>query len=127
MAKKTTQPEPIGVLLRRQRIEVLRLGLREMARILDTAPAHLTDIEKGRRSPSDQLLGRIAAAYQIKESALRFGWSKLDPNVGQISTQDATAAEVAPQLMQFAKTYAPAQWHELLEQAKRIARKGGGK
>ena len=57
---KARSSDEIGDILRRQRTEVLGKGLREMARQLGTAPAHLTDIEHGNRSPSEGLLVKIA-------------------------------------------------------------------
>lgn len=76
MAKKSSQPESIGDVLRARRVEVLKKGLREMARQLDIAPAHLTDLETGRRSPSEELLVRLAQAYGVPVAELRAGWKR---------------------------------------------------
>ena len=52
-----------------QRIRELRDGmdvsLREFAKKLGVTPAHLSDIELGRRFPSDALLKRIAANLRV--------------------------------------------------------------
>jgi transcriptional regulator with XRE-family HTH domain len=40
--------------------ELKDLSLREFAKKLDTSAAHMSDIELGRRFPSEELLGRIA-------------------------------------------------------------------
>lgn len=116
------KPEPVGDLLRRQRIGTLGLGLREMARALNIAPAHLTDLEKGRRSPSEDLLVKIAKAYGIEVATLRSGWSKPDAVVKEIASQDPTAAAMVPELLRSAKGFAPDQWTALIEHAKRLSK-----
>jgi plasmid maintenance system antidote protein VapI len=74
---RSDEPQPpIGDILRKQRVEVLGKGLREAASLLQIAPAHLTDIEKGRRNPSEELLLRITKLYRIDEAKLRSGWSR---------------------------------------------------
>lgn len=129
MSKRPNQPEPIGETLRRQRVEVLDKGLREMAAVLEIAPAHLTDIEKGRRTPSEELLLRITKHYQLPEAVLRSGWSRPDAAVAEIASLSATNAEKVPAFLKTAKSLSPDQWDKLIEQAKTMARgdrKSGG-
>lgn len=121
MAKRPSQP--IGELLRERRIETLGKGLREMAKLLDIAPPHLTDIEKGRRSPSEDLLMRIAKAYGIDQSNLRAGWGKAQTDVGQIASSNATNASKAPELLRAAKDLDADQWDSLIAQARKLASK----
>jgi len=129
LAKRTPEPEPtpIGDILRHQRIETLGKGLREMAAILDIAPAHLTDIEKGRRTPSEALLERICNHYKIDTATLRAGWSKLDESVKRIGTKNPTTAEKVPALLNAAENISAAQWDSLIEQAKRFSRDQRGR
>lgn len=48
------------------------LSLRELAKQLgDVTAAHLSDIEFGRRYPSDELLGRLGRFFSVKEADLR--------------------------------------------------------
>jgi transcriptional regulator with XRE-family HTH domain len=58
-----------------QRIRELRgehdLSLRELARKLDISAAFLSDIELGRRHPSDQLLAKIARSLGTSVEDLR--------------------------------------------------------
>lgn len=122
MAKRIPQPEPIGETLRRQRVEVLNFGLREMARLLDIAPAHLTDIEKGRRNPSEELLAPIARAYRVDIASLRAGWSKPEAIVKEVASQDAVTAAKVPELLRTAKGLAPEQWDKLIEAARKLSR-----
>lgn len=112
--------QKVGELLRRQRIEVLDKGLREMARLLDIAPAHLTDLEKGRRTPSEELLVRMARQYAIHEATLRSGWSKPDEIVGEVASQDATTAAKVPELLRKARKLTSEQWDVLINQAAKM-------
>ena len=121
MAKKTSsKQEPIGDVLRSRRVETLKKGLREMARILGIAPAHMTDIEKGRRTPSENLLKRIATAYGIPEAELRSGWQRADAVVAEVANQDVTTAEKVPEFLRTARKLTPEQWDRLIGQAKRL-------
>lgn len=114
-------PKPgIGDIIRRRRVEVLKKGLREMARQLAIAPAHLTDIEKDRRSPSDGLLKRISEAYGISEAELRAAWSKADEVVQEIATQDSLSAEKVPQFLRTARKLSAEQWDLLIRQAEEM-------
>lgn len=48
------------------------LSLRELARKLgDVSAAHLSDIEFGRRFPSDELLAKLAKFFKVEETELR--------------------------------------------------------
>ena len=126
MAKKNLLQgsQNVGELLRKQRIEVLNKGLREMAKLLDIAPAHLTDLEKGRRTPSEDLLVRMTKQYDIDEATLRAGWSKPDEIVSEVASQDPTTAAKVPQFLRNARRLNPRQWDELIEQARRMSGKG---
>jgi len=119
---KSRNPEPsIGEVLRLKRIEVLKMGLRERARRLAIAPAHLTDIEKGRRTPSESLLIRISELYGISEAQLRTAWSKADQIVQEVATQDTTTAEKVPQFLRTARKLSTDQWDQLIRQAEQMA------
>ena len=125
MAKKaSSKQKPVGEVLRTRRVEILKKGLREMARILDIAPAHLTDIEKGRRTPSEDLLKRIGAAYGMPEAELRSGWQRAEAVVTEVANQDTTTATKVPEFLRSARKLTPDQWDRLISQAKRMA---GGK
>ena len=123
-ARKRQHDEPIGEILRHKRVEILNKGLREMARVLAVAPAHLTDIEKGRRTPSEALLQRITEAYGIEIAELRSAWSKADEIVGQVATQDSTTAVKVPEFLRTARKLSANQWDQLIRQAERMASGG---
>lgn len=120
---RSPESKPIGEVLRSHRVETLGRGLREMAKLLDIAPAHLTDIEKGRRSPSEDLLMRIASAYDIDQATLRAGWGKAQTDVGEIASSNATNAAKVPELLRAAKHLDGADWDVLIAQAQNLARK----
>lgn len=84
---KLTHMEGIGPFIRRRRDE-LDLSLRELARKLDCSPAFISDIELGRRHPSDKVLAEIARVLKVKLDDLR----KMDvrPPIDEIKrvTQD---------------------------------------
>lgn len=129
MAKRPTKTasEPIGDILRRQRIEVVGLGVREIAKVLKIAPAHVTDLERGRRTPSEDLLRRIAEVYGIDIAVLRAGWEKPDEVVKEVATQDPTAAAKVPEFLRTARDLSPDQWDKIIKQAKQMTDKKEGK
>lgn len=67
---KLTVMEGIGPFIRRRRDE-LDLSLRELAKKLDCSPAFISDIELGRRHPSDKVLVEIARVLKVKVDDLR--------------------------------------------------------
>lgn len=113
-------PKPIGETLRQRRVEALDKSLREMAKVLDIAPAHLTDVELGRRTPSEALLLRISVAYGITVAELRAGWSRPDAIVSEVASQDAVTAEKVPELLRSARKLTPTQWDALIDEARRM-------
>jgi transcriptional regulator with XRE-family HTH domain len=67
---KLTLMEGIGPFIRKRRDE-LDLSLRELAKKLDCSPAFISDIELGRRHPSDKVLIEIAKILKVKTEDLR--------------------------------------------------------
>ena len=121
--QRSNPKQPIGEVLRARRIGILKKGLREMAGILDIAPAHLTDIEKARRTPSEDLMMRISWAYGIAEAELRSGWSRPDAVVSEVASQDSVTAEKVPEFLRTARKLTTQQWDAMIEQVKRITAK----
>jgi transcriptional regulator with XRE-family HTH domain len=62
--------EGIGPFIRKRRDE-LDLSLRELAKKLDCSPAFISDIELGRRHPSEKVLIEIAKILKVKVEDLR--------------------------------------------------------
>ncbi len=103
------------------------MGLRQMAQVLGIAPAHLTDLEKGRRTPSEALLRRIAEVYKLEVAVLRAGWQKPDQAVAEAATRDATAAAKVPEFLRSTQGLTPEQWDTLIAQARKMTGRRGGK
>ena len=122
MAKKSrTKPQSIGDLLRTQRTDVLHVGLREIAKTLGVSPAYITDIEYGRRVPSQELLPLMAKAYSLPEAELRAGFNRPSEEVVELASANPTAAEKTPEFLRSAKDLSPAQWDSLIKQAKKLS------
>ena len=67
---KLTSMEGIGPSIRKRRDE-LDMSLRDLAKKLDCSPAFISDVELGRRYPSDKLLIEMAHILKIKVEELR--------------------------------------------------------
>ena len=67
---KLTSMEGLGSFMRRRRDE-LDLSLREFAKRLDCSAAFISDIELGRRHPSDKVLAEIARVLDVKLEMLQ--------------------------------------------------------
>jgi hypothetical protein len=92
-----------------------------MAKLLEIAPAHLTDIEKGRRTPSEVLLLRFVLAYGIPEAQLRAGWNRPEMVVGEVASQNPTTAEKVPEFLRTARNLTAEQWDKIIHQASKLA------
>lgn len=127
MARRSQpEPKPIGEVLRERRNEVLKMGLREMAKELSIAPAHLTDLELGRRTPSEDLLKRISVAYGIAEAELRAGWSRPEMIVSEVASQDPLTAEKVPEFLRNARRLSRDQWDALIGEARNMSSSSKG-
>jgi transcriptional regulator with XRE-family HTH domain len=62
--------EGLGPYMRRRRDE-LDLSLREFAKRLDCSAAFISDIELGRRHPSEKVLAEIARVLEVKLAQLQ--------------------------------------------------------
>lgn len=128
MARKQPTPNiPIGERLRLRRIESLAKSVRDMARLLDTSPIHISDIETGKRTPSDELLVRMAQAYGIPEAELRSGFARAPSEVNELATETPIAVEKVPEFLRSARGMTAEQWDKFIKEAKRITERKGDK
>jgi transcriptional regulator with XRE-family HTH domain len=67
---KLTVMEALGPFMRKRRDE-LDLSLREFAKRLDCSAAFISDIELGRRHPSEKVLAEIARVLGVKLESLQ--------------------------------------------------------
>lgn len=130
MAKKpsktlSSSSFPIGERLRTQRVDVLGKSIRDVAKLLDCAPIHLSDIETGRRVPSEELLVRLARVYRMDESELRSGFSRPDSIVAEVASESTVAAKKVPEFLRTARGLTTEQWDSLIKQAKKISGQTG--
>ena len=119
---KATAP-PIGEVLRQQRIEVLQKSVRDVAHLLGSAPIHVSDIETGKRTPSEELLLKIAKVYGIPEAKLRAGFSRPESIVIEVASESDDAAAKVPALMRKATGFSRKQWDALLKSADEISKR----
>lgn len=129
MAKRNiTRASPektIGERMRSQRVEVLGKSIRDVAKLLGTAPIHISDIETGKRSPSEELLVKIAGAYGIPESELRAGFAKPEAVVARVASESAVAAEKVPEFLRRASGMTAEQWDRLISHVKKVNPRAG--
>lgn len=118
---------PIGERLRIRRVDVLDKSIRDIAKLLDTAPIHVSDIETGKRSPSEELLLKMAKVYGLPVAELRAGFSKPDSVVVEVASESTTAAEKVPEFLRTARGWNATQWDQIIKQAKKIDDESTGK
>ena len=63
-------PGSLGDIIRRQR-ELAELPMRQLAAMVGISGPYLSQIERGLRAPSDQVLGAIAKSLQTSAEALQ--------------------------------------------------------
>jgi transcriptional regulator with XRE-family HTH domain len=113
--------------LHKKRVEELHKGLREMARDLGISAAYLTDLEKGRRVPSDEVLRKICSAYSLDEAGLRAAWQRAETVVDEVANQDAVTAQHVPQFLRTARHLSADDWEKIIEHARKMAEKRKGR
>ena len=126
MAKrKPIETMPIAERLRHQRVEVLDKSLRDVAKVLATSPIHVSDIETGKRTPSEDLMVRIAQVYGIPVAELRVGFARPDAIVTEVATESPVAAKKVPEFLRTARGLSTEQWDKLIKQAKKLTDEKG--
>ncbi|MCA9280910.1 MAG: helix-turn-helix transcriptional regulator [Phycisphaeraceae bacterium] len=98
-------------------------SLRDTAKRLQITPAHLSDLENGRRTPSEELLLRIRDVYGVEEAILRARWGRAETVVDEVATKTPTTAAKAPELLRAASDLSADQWDDLIRRAKALAKR----
>lgn len=114
------QPIPIGELMRQRRIDTLGKSVRDVAKLLGVAPIHVSDIETGKRVPSEDLLLKVASIYKIPEATLRAGFERPQAVVAQVASESPTAAAKVPEFLRTARGLDSEQWDRLIAEVKKI-------
>ncbi len=71
------------------------MSVRGLARLATISPSFLSDIELGRRYPSDETLRDIATLLRVEFDALKRAKYVDRPTIGQLKSQLATAIEMS--------------------------------
>jgi transcriptional regulator with XRE-family HTH domain len=80
---------PLGQFIRQQR-EMQDLSMRRLAKLVGISNPYLSQIERGLRKPSAEILQQIARALRISAEQLYIRAGILDPNeAGLLSVPDA--------------------------------------
>jgi transcriptional regulator with XRE-family HTH domain len=82
-----------GKALRRLRMES-RVGLRELARLVDKSPGYISDVEQDKVAPpSEEVIVGIANALRADKNELLSAASKLDPELSRYVASEPQAAD----------------------------------
>jgi transcriptional regulator with XRE-family HTH domain len=89
----TTPPLPdLGEFIRTQR-EVARMSVRRLAEVAGVSNPYLSQIERGLRKPSADILQQIAKALQISAETLYERAGLLNPDANARGVREAIAAD----------------------------------
>lgn len=123
MAKPRSPRVPtISERLREVRTTVLGKSVRDVAKLLGTSPIHVSDIETGKRVPSEALMLRIRDIYGVPEAELRAAFNRPQAVVSELATANAVAVDKVPELLRVARGLNASQWDRLITEARRLAR-----
>lgn len=82
----------VGAFIRTQR-EVARMSVRKLAEVAGVSNPYLSQIERGLRNPSAEILQQIAKALQISAETLYERAGFLAPGVNHRSVREAIASD----------------------------------
>ncbi|MGJ3507200.1 helix-turn-helix domain-containing protein [Enemella sp. A6] len=91
---ETRAGSSLGELLRKQR-ELASIPMRQLARMAGISGPYLSQIERGLRAPSDQVLEALATNLQISADALRAQAGVSATRAGTAAVVDAIRADTA--------------------------------
>ena len=85
--------ETFGKTLRKLRLES-RVGLRELARLVDKSPGYISDLEQDKVAPpSDEVIVKISEALRADKNELFSSASKIDPELSMYVANEPQAAD----------------------------------
>lgn len=90
--RPTVRTEELGSYIRQQR-ESSALSLRKLARIAGVSNPYLSQIERGLRRPSAEILQAIARALEISSETLYVKAGILDERGGAVDVEEAIVAD----------------------------------
>ena len=101
----TIDMRTLGEYIREQR-EAAEVSLRQLAKNSGVSNPYLSQVERGLKKPSAEILGQIASALRISAETLYVRAGLLEPRVGDVAVTEAIAAD---------ETLTQRQRHALLE------------
>jgi transcriptional regulator with XRE-family HTH domain len=82
----------LGEYIREQR-ETAEVSLRQLAKIAGVSNPYLSQVERGLKKPSAEILGQIAAALRISAETLYVRAGLLEPRAGSAAVTDALVVD----------------------------------
>ncbi len=82
----------LGSYIREQR-ESAEVSLRQLARTAGVSNPYLSQVERGLKKPSAEILGQIASALRISAESLYVRAGLLEPRPGSAAVQDAIVSD----------------------------------
>ena len=112
-----------GTITLAERLKELRtaknIGIRELGRAVDVTGMHISNIEKGKSTPSPELVQKIAAALDANVDELQYLADQVDPEVVDVIHNNPFAI---PTFLRSAKNLTPEQWEKLQKQVDKMAK-----
>ena len=97
MSKSESNPLDLGVFIREQR-RIAELSVRRLAELAGVSNPYLSQIERGLRKPSAEILQQIAKALEISSETLYVRAGILDEDFGSPVSDVEEAVRRAPEL-----------------------------
>lgn len=94
MALEKINFDGLGTYLREQR-DAAEMSLRQLANASGVSNPYLSQVERGLRKPSAEILGRLAGALRISAETLYIQAGLLPDAAGEITVPEAIAADEA--------------------------------
>ena len=88
----TIDVRTLGEYIREQR-EAAEVSLRQLAKNAGVSNPYLSQVERGLKKPSAEILGQIASALRISAETLYVRAGLLEPRVGDVAVTEAIAAD----------------------------------
>lgn len=88
----TIDMRSLGEYIREQR-EAAEVSLRQLAKNSGVSNPYLSQVERGLKKPSAEILGQIAGALRISAETLYVRAGLLEPRAGSAAVNDAIAAD----------------------------------
>lgn len=88
----TIDMRSLGEYIREQR-EAAEVSLRQLAKSSGVSNPYLSQVERGLKKPSAEILGQIAGALRISAETLYVRAGLLEPRAGSAAVTDAIAAD----------------------------------